>query len=207
MVHNNTHDNYDGHEQSHVLRRLSRKSLWTAFIINAVFLIVEVIGGLLSNSLALLADAGHMLTDVAALALAIFVAHLAEQVPTPRRTYGLLRAEVIGAHDIFIGVNAIDYSGYPDCRPEFITAFERVANCATKEAVEGSPFTLHAPLIHMTKGEIIKAGVSMGVDYSLTSSCYDPGDDGIACGKCDSCILRKNGFQEAGIEDPVRYRE
>jgi len=97
MVHNHTHGNSDGHEQSHVLRRVSRKSLWTAFTINAVFLIVEVIGGMLSNSLALLADAGHMLTDVAALALAIFVAHLAEQLPTPRRTYGLLRAEVIGA--------------------------------------------------------------------------------------------------------------
>ena len=120
-------------------------------------------------------------------------------------SYALAWAEVLGAHDIFIGVNAVDYSGYPDCRPEFIGSFERLANLATKEGVEGHPFTIHAPLIHMTKAEIIKAGTSLGVDYSLTHSCYDPSPDGLACGRCDSCLLRKKGFKEAGISDPTRY--
>ena len=120
-------------------------------------------------------------------------------------SYALGWAEVLGAHDIFIGVNAVDYSGYPDCRPAFITAFERLANLATKDGVEGYNFKIHAPLIHLTKAEIIKAGTSLGVDYSLTHSCYDPAPDGRACSRCDSCLLRKNGFEEAGIPDPTNY--
>ena len=107
-------------------------------------------------------------------------------------------AEAIGAHDIFIGVNALDYSGYPDCRPEFIRAFERTANLATKAGVEGAKFKIHAPLIKMTKAEIIRLGRKLGVDYSLTHSCYDPKPDGTPCGRCDSCLLRKKGFEEAG---------
>lgn len=120
-------------------------------------------------------------------------------------SYALGWAEVLGAHDIFIGVNAIDYSGYPDCRPEFIEAFERLANLATKEGVEGNRFTIHAPLIRMTKAEIIRTGHGLGVDYSLTHSCYDPSPEGLACGSCDSCRLRRKGFIEAGIPDPTRY--
>ena len=107
-------------------------------------------------------------------------------------------AEASGAHDIFIGVNALDYSGYPDCRPEFIRAFERTANLATKAGVEGAKFKIHAPLIKMTKAEIVRLGRKLKVDYSLTHSCYDPAPDGTPCGKCDSCILREKGFREAG---------
>jgi len=114
-------------------------------------------------------------------------------------------AEVVGAFDIFLGVNAVDYSGYPDCRPEFIEAFERLANLATA-AVEGKgSYRIHAPLIRMTKAEIIRAGLELGVDYSLTHSCYDPYADGAACGHCDSCRLRLAGFEAAGAEDPGRY--
>jgi 7-cyano-7-deazaguanine synthase len=120
-------------------------------------------------------------------------------------SFALGMAEVIGASEIFIGVNALDYSGYPDCRPEFIDAFQNLANLATKAGVEGRRFTIHAPLIHMTKAEIIKAGTELGVDYSLTSSCYDPSLEGLACGHCDSCQLRRKGFAEAGIVDPTRY--
>ncbi len=117
-------------------------------------------------------------------------------------------AEVLGAFDIFLGVNAIDYSGYPDCRPEFVEAFQRLANVATAAAVEGrGEFRIHAPLIHRTKAEIIRTGLSLGVDYSLTHSCYDPGEDGAACGHCDACRLRLAGFAAAGAEDPARYRE
>jgi len=120
----------------------------------------------------------------------------------------LARAEVVGAFDIFLGVNAIDYSGYPDCRPEFIEAFERLANLATAAAIEGKgAYRIHAPLIHMTKAEIIRAGLELGVDYSLTHSCYDPSAEGLACGHCDSCRLRLAGFAAAGVEDPVRYRD
>jgi len=115
-------------------------------------------------------------------------------------------AEVLGARDIYIGVNAVDYSGYPDCRPEFIAAFERMANLATRAAVEGSPLRIHAPLIAMTKGDILTLGTSLGVDYSLTTSCYDPDDAGRACGRCDSCLLRLKGFAEAGLRDPIEYR-
>jgi 7-cyano-7-deazaguanine synthase len=114
-------------------------------------------------------------------------------------------AEVVGASDLFIGVNAVDYSGYPDCRPEFIAAFEALANLATKASVEGSRFHIHAPLSSLTKADIIRAGVKLSVDYGLTHSCYDPAADGGACGHCDSCLLRKKGFEEAGVADPTRY--
>lgn len=114
-------------------------------------------------------------------------------------------AEVLGARDIFIGVNAVDYSGYPDCRPEFIGAFERLANLATKAAVEGAAMTIHAPLLHWSKAEIISEGLARGVDYGLTVSCYQADDDGRACGRCDACRLRADGFASAGIADPTRY--
>ena len=120
-------------------------------------------------------------------------------------SFGLAWAESIEAFDIFIGVNSIDYSGYPDCRPEFIKAFEQMANLATKAGVEGRSFRIQTPLINMTKAQIIRKGTELGVDYSLTQSCYDPAPDGKACGKCDSCILRKKGFEEAGIPDPTVY--
>ncbi len=121
-------------------------------------------------------------------------------------SFALAWAEVLGAEDIFIGVNALDYSGYPDCRPEFIESFERMANLATKAGVEGRlRLRVHTPLISMTKAEIIKTGLGLGVNYSLTHSCYDPTPRGIACGKCDSCQLRLKGFSEAGARDPVSY--
>ena len=114
-------------------------------------------------------------------------------------------AEAIGAQDIFIGVNAVDYSGYPDCRPEFISAFEKTANLATRAGIEGKKFTIHTPLINLSKGEIIKLGTELGVDYSLTLSCYDPDEQGKACGKCDTCVLRRQGFEQANIPDPTEY--
>lgn len=114
-------------------------------------------------------------------------------------------AEVLGARDIFIGVNAVDYSGYPDCRPEFVEAFERMANLATKAGVEGNGFTIRAPLQQMSKGEIIQAGMRLAVDYALTVSCYQADEDGRACGKCDSCRLRAAGFAAAGVADATRY--
>jgi len=114
-------------------------------------------------------------------------------------------AEVLGARDIFIGVNAVDYSGYPDCRPEFVEAFERMANLATKAGVEGDEFRIQAPLQFLSKAQIVQAGIAQGVDYSLTVSCYQADDDGRACGKCDSCRLRADGFRTAGISDPTRY--
>ncbi len=115
-------------------------------------------------------------------------------------------AEVAGADDIFVGVNAVDYSGYPDCRPQFIEAFERLARVATKAGVEGVPFRIQAPLIRMSKADIIRAGAELGVDFSMTVSCYQAGPDGAACGKCDSCRLRAAGFAAAGLPDPTRYR-
>lgn len=115
-------------------------------------------------------------------------------------------AEVLQAQDIFIGVNAVDYSGYPDCRLEFVEAFERMANLATKAAIEGKPLKLHAPLIDLSKAGIIRLGTQMGVDYALTVSCYQADEQGRACGRCDSCRLRREGFQSAGIPDPTRYR-
>lgn len=114
-------------------------------------------------------------------------------------------AEALGAGDIFIGVNAVDYSGYPDCRPEFIRAFEGAANLATRAGVQGRPFTIHTPIIAMRKAEIIAAGASLGVDYGLTTSCYDPLAEGLACGTCDACLLRRQGFVDAGVPDPTRY--
>lgn len=115
-------------------------------------------------------------------------------------------AESVAAQHLFIGVNAVDYSGYPDCRPEFIAAFERMANLATKCGVEGQRIRLHTPLISLSKAEIIRRGVALGVDYSLTHSCYDPGPDGTSCGECDSCQLRLRGFRDAGLVDPLNYR-
>jgi len=116
-------------------------------------------------------------------------------------------AETLGAANIFIGVNALDYSGYPDCRPEFIEAFEKIANLATKMGTEdGKRITIHTPLIALTKKQIVELGLSLGVDYGLTITCYDPADDGAACGACDACLLRLKGFAEAGVADPARYR-
>ncbi len=121
-------------------------------------------------------------------------------------SHALAWAEVLKSPYIFIGVNAIDYSGYPDCRPEYIKAFEKMANLATKAGVKGiSKIKINAPLLNMSKAQIIKKGIELGVDYSLTHSCYDPNPEGVACGRCDSCILRKNGFKEAGIKDPTEY--
>ncbi|MGD9342739.1 MAG: 7-cyano-7-deazaguanine synthase QueC [Desulfuromonadales bacterium] len=121
-------------------------------------------------------------------------------------SFALGWAEVLGAHDIYIGVNALDYSGYPDCRPEFISAFENLANLATRAGVEGNnPYTIHTPLIQLSKAEIIRTGLDLGVDYKLTHSCYDPNAAGVACGQCDSCLLRLKGFSEAGVEDPIEY--
>jgi 7-cyano-7-deazaguanine synthase len=122
-------------------------------------------------------------------------------------SFALAWAEVLGSSDIFIGVNALDYSGYPDCRPEFIKAFEAMANLATKAGVEGrQKLKIHAPLMHLSKAEIIRRGIELGVDYSLTSSCYDPSANGEPCGQCDSCLLRRKGFRENGIDDPLSYR-
>ena len=120
-------------------------------------------------------------------------------------SFALAWAEVLEARDIFIGVNALDFSGYPDCRPEYIAAFERMANLATRRGIEGNTIAIHTPLIDLTKGQIIELGRTLGVDYALTTSCYDPGADGRACGRCDACRLRLKGFAEAGLSDPVRY--
>jgi 7-cyano-7-deazaguanine synthase len=120
-------------------------------------------------------------------------------------SYSLALAEILGARDIFIGANAIDYSGYPDCRPEFIKAFETLANLGTKAGVQGAHFRIHAPLIKFSKAEIIRKALELDVDLALTHSCYDPSPEGVACGECDSCLLRLKGFREAGVEDPIRY--
>jgi 7-cyano-7-deazaguanine synthase len=138
---------------------------------------------------------------------------IAQGIPVPyvpaRNTiflaYALAWAEVIPANDIFIGVNAIDYSGYPDCRPEFIGAFESLANLATKAGVEGRRFQIHTPLVKFSKADIIRKAVDLGIDLSLTHSCYDPTPEDLACGECDSCLLRLKGFREAAITDPIRY--
>lgn len=121
-------------------------------------------------------------------------------------SFALAYAEVIGSTDIFIGVNALDYSGYPDCRPEYIAAYEQMANLATRAGVEGNAMKIHTPLINLTKAETVELGSRLGVDYSLTLSCYDPDADGRSCGHCDSCLLRLRGFADAGLEDPVRYQ-
>ncbi len=119
-------------------------------------------------------------------------------------SHALAWAEVIGAADIFLGINAVDYSGYPDCRPDFLHAFEQMANLGTKAGNTGKPFRLHAPLIELTKKEIVEVGLTLGVDYSITHSCYDPQGE-LACGRCDACILRLKGFAEAGLQDPIQY--
>jgi 7-cyano-7-deazaguanine synthase len=141
------------------------------------------------------------------------VEELSDEIPVtyvPARntiflSYALAWAEVLGANDIFIGVNALDYSGYPDCRPEFIEAYEKMANLATVAGVKGQKLTIHTPLIDLTKAQIIQLGLNLGVDYAKTTSCYDPAPDGRACGRCDSCLLRKKGFAENGIVDPREY--
>ncbi|MCB9480677.1 MAG: 7-cyano-7-deazaguanine synthase QueC [Desulfobacteraceae bacterium] len=120
-------------------------------------------------------------------------------------SYAVSYAEVIGADDIFIGVTAVDYSGYPDCRPEFIEAFSSAVNLGTKKGIEGRPFKIHTPLVDLSKDQIITKGLGLGMDYSFTSSCYNPDVKGYACGKCDSCIIRKRGFEKAGIKDPTKY--
>jgi len=122
-------------------------------------------------------------------------------------SFALAWAEVLGASDIFIGVNALDYSGYPDCRPEYIQAFQHMATLATRAGVQGSPLRIHTPLIQLTKAQIIQRGAALGVDFALTTSCYDPSPEAFACGACDSCFLRRKGFLEAGLPDPTRYRK
>ena len=123
-------------------------------------------------------------------------------------SFALAWAEVLQAEDIFIGVNALDYSGYPDCRPEYIDSYQHLANLATKAGVEGSQrLKIHAPLMEMTKARIISTGIELGVDYALTHSCYDPDSSGISCGQCDSCVLRLRGFSDAGTTDPVKYQD
>ena len=157
---------------------------------------------------------GSALTDEIEVPKARSSAEMSAEIPVtyvPARntiflSFALGWAEVLGAADIFIGVNALDYSGYPDCRPEYIEAFERMANLATKAGVEGRlRLKIHTPLIAMTKAEIIRRGLELGVDYALTHSCYDPTADGLACGRCDSCLLRQKGFAEAGAPDPLVY--
>jgi 7-cyano-7-deazaguanine synthase len=122
-------------------------------------------------------------------------------------SFALGWAETLGASDIFLGANALDYSGYPDCRPEYIQAFERMANLATRAGIEGHRLRVHTPLISLSKAEIVKLGHGLGVEYSLTWSCYDPAPDGTACGRCEACILRRKGFREAGMEDPAAYQK
>lgn len=154
---------------------------------------------------------GSALTDAT---IAVPEANESEDIPVtyvPARntiflSMALGLAEVTNARNIYIGANAVDYSGYPDCRPEFIDAFEQLANLATREGVEGDGFRIRAPLIDMSKAEIIRAGIELGVDYSLTISCYNPSTEGLACGRCDSCSLRANGFQSAGVTDPTSYQ-
>jgi len=156
---------------------------------------------------------GSALTDDIAVPKGRAPGEMAEGIPityVPARntiflSFALAWAEVLGASDIFLGVNALDYSGYPDCRPEYIAAYEQMANLATKAGVEGRQhLRIHTPLIALTKAQIIARGRELGVDYSLTSSCYDPGPNGAPCGQCDSCLLREKGFRENGIEDPLR---
>ena len=158
---------------------------------------------------------GSALTSDVAVPKGRSLEEMSRQVPityVPARntiflSYALAFAESIGAEDIFIGVNAIDYSGYPDCRPEYISAFEAMANLATKAGIEGRGIKIRTPLIEMSKAEIIRAGTALGINYALTTSCYDPDPEGLACGACDSCLLRKKGFEEAGLPDPTGYQE
>ena len=156
---------------------------------------------------------GSALTSEIAVPKSESVEELGDEIPVtyvPARntiflSFALAFAESISASDIFIGVNALDYSGYPDCRPEYIAAFETMANLATKAGVTGQPVKIHTPLIDLTKAQIVQRGTELGVDYSVTTSCYDPESDGKSCGKCDACLLRRRGFEENGIEDPIVY--
>jgi 7-cyano-7-deazaguanine synthase len=152
---------------------------------------------------------GSSLTDLSLSVPETYVEGIPSTYVPARNTiflsYALAVAEVLSAKDIFIGVNAVDYSGYPDCRPAFIAAFEQLANLATKAGVEGRAMRIHAPLIHLTKAEIISQGMALGVDYAQTVSCYQASSDGRACGKCDSCRLRAQGFAQAGVSDPTLY--
>ncbi len=158
---------------------------------------------------------GSALTDEIAVPKSRSTEELSSGIPltyVPARntiflSYALAWAEVLDMRDIFIGVNAIDYSGYPDCRPEFIAAFEKLAGLATKAGTEGAQFHIQAPLISMSKADIIRKANELGVDFSLTHSCYDPTPEGFACGQCDSCQLRLKGFREAGLQDPIRYAQ
>ncbi len=166
-------------------------------------------------NLDLRAFGGSALTSEIAVPKGRSVSEMAHGIPVtyvPARntiflSFALAWAEVLGSSDVFVGVNALDYSGYPDCRPEFINAFEAMANLATKAGVEGlQKLKIHAPLMKLSKAEIIRRGIELGVDYSLTSSCYDPSPTGEPCGQCDSCLLRRKGFRENGIEDPLFSR-
>ena len=158
---------------------------------------------------------GSALTDQIAVPKARTEEELSQGIPltyVPARntiflSYALAWAEVLDMRDIFIGVNAVDYSGYPDCRPEFSAAFEKLATLATKAGIEGAQFHIHAPLISMSKADIIRKARELGVDFSMTHSCYDPTPEGFACGQCDSCQLRLKGFRDAGLEDPIRYAQ
>ena len=159
---------------------------------------------------------GSALTDDIEVPKGRGVAAIAEQtipvtyVPARNTVFlslALAWAETLGASDLFVGVNAVDYSGYPDCRPEYIAAFEAMANLATRAGVEGRQrLRIHAPLMHMTKAQIVREGLALGVDFALTSSCYDPAPDGRPCGGCDACVLRAEGFEEAGVADPLLER-
>ncbi len=156
---------------------------------------------------------GSALTDDISVPKNRLLTSIAEEIPVtyvPARntiflSFALACAEINSADHIFLGANAVDYSGYPDCRPEYIQAFERMANLATKAGVEGKKIRVHTPLIQMSKAEIIRTGINLGVDYSMTHSCYDPDSNGQACGHCDSCLLRKKGFADAGVDDPTSY--
>lgn len=167
----------------------------------------------LFQTIDLRAFGGSALTDTMEVPKSIRVSEIGSGIPVtyvPARNtillaFALALTETIGSSDIFIGVNAVDYSGYPDCRPEFVKAFEQLANVATKAGVEGRRFTIHAPLIAMSKADIIREGERLGVDFGLTHSCYDPTPEGLACGCCDSCLLRQDGFRQAGIADPITY--
>lgn len=153
---------------------------------------------------------GSALTDAN---IAVPTGGVAEGIPVtyvPARntillSFALANAEVTGTNDIFFGANAVDYSGYPDCRPDFVKAYEAMANLATKAAVEGQRLTIHTPIIALTKADIIRKGIALGVDYALTVSCYQATDDGLACGQCDACRLRRAGFEQSGVRDPTRY--
>ena len=171
------------------------------------------VAGHVFQTIDLRAFGGSALTDVMEVPKSSSVAEIEPGIPityVPARNtiflaFALGYAEAIGACDIFIGVNAVDYSGYPDCRPEFIEMFERLAGVATKAGVEGTRFKIHAPLIELSKVDIIREGTRLAVNFSLTHSCYDPSPAGLACGACDSCLLRRHGFEQAGMRDPVQY--